>query len=204
MNRQRHTTLGACALPLLLALAAQGGSCRDGGAGDGPRAGSAAASNASKARAANAGAGAGQRAAKNANAANVNTAGAAADADHRGSEAGMGQGGDSGGAAPVAWGGTGVRLEVGAGGGKVEFDCAHGTLGKVAPDAEGGFDVGGTFVRERGGPVRSDEQPEKLPARYRGKIEGESMTLRVSVEGLGETLTYTLTRGRTARLRKCL
>jgi hypothetical protein len=180
MNRHGQTRLAACALPLLLALAAQGGSCGDGGAARGRRD----ANSATNAKAANAGTNAG--------------------AGGRGGEAGMNQGGKSDGAAAGTWGGTGVRLEVGAGGAEVEFDCAHGTLGRLALDAGGGFDVAGTFTRERGGPVRSDEEPEKLPARYSGKVEGDRMTLRVAAEGIEETLTYTLTRGNAGRLRKCL
>jgi hypothetical protein len=91
-----------------------------------------------------------------------------------------------------------------AAGAEVEFDCAHGKLGRLALDAGGGFDVAGTFTRERGGPVRSDEEAEELPARYSGKVEGEKMTLRVVAEGVGETLNFTLTRGNAGRLRKCL
>ena len=103
-----------------------------------------------------------------------------------------------------SWGGQGVRLEVGGRGAEVEFDCAHGTTSALALDASGRFDVAGTFVREHGGPVRHGEEPEQLPARYAGRVEGTEMTLRVVVEGLDETLTFTLTRGRDPQLHKCL
>lgn len=103
-----------------------------------------------------------------------------------------------------SWGGRGVRLEVRAGGAEVELDCAHGTTNALALDASGRFDAAGTFVLERGGPVREGEEPERLPARYSGRVEGAEMTLRVEVEALGETLTFTLTRGRDPRLTKCL
>lgn len=179
MNWHGYTRLAACALPLLLALAAQGGACRGGGA-------------------------AGRRDANaaNAKAANVN-AGDAGPGGRAGAP-GVSQGRESGGVAAGAWGGAGVRLEVGAAGAEVEFDCAHGTLGRLALDAGGGFDVAGTFTRERGGPARSGEEPEKLPARYSGKVEGEKMSLRVVAEGLDETLDFTLTRGDAGSLRKCL
>ena len=123
-----------------------------------------------------------------------------------GSESGVEQGGGKS-AEAGTWGGTGVRLEVDERGtARVEFDCAHGTFEKLAPDAEGNFSARGLFVKERGGPARSDEsEREGEPARYTGKVEGKTMTLRVSLEGSDEDLgTYTLTHGRGARLRKCL
>ena len=56
---------------------------------------------------------------------------------------------------PGAWGGTGIALEVTASGARIELDCAHGTIeAPLALDAEGGFDLPGTLVRERPGPVR--------------------------------------------------
>ncbi|HWS52859.1 MAG TPA: hypothetical protein VN228_01920 [Pyrinomonadaceae bacterium] len=128
---------------------------------------------------------------------------AGADADGRGGRAPMAQGGRSKGL-EGAWGGTGARLEVGEAGAEVEFDCAHGTLESPAPDAAGGFDARGTFTRERGGPVREGAGEERLPARYSGKVEGDTMTLRVEAEGVAEALTFTLTRGSAGRLRKCL
>ncbi|HYO64207.1 MAG TPA: hypothetical protein VER08_11295 [Pyrinomonadaceae bacterium] len=102
------------------------------------------------------------------------------------------------------WGGRGVQLDVEADGAQVEFDCAHGRVERLALDSAGNFDAPGHIVYERGGPVHVDEKEVQLPARYTGKVAGETMTLTVTPEGDDSAaLTYTLTRGRGARLMKC-
>lgn len=103
------------------------------------------------------------------------------------------------------WGGNQVRLDVRQGGADIEFDCAHGTLdAALETDARGRFDVRGSFVRERGGPVRLNEKPDSTPARYSGSVAGDEMTLTVTLENSDESVgTFTLRRGSEGRLRKC-
>ncbi|HEX9670781.1 MAG TPA: hypothetical protein VGC93_15015 [Thermoanaerobaculia bacterium] len=103
------------------------------------------------------------------------------------------------------WGGDHVLLEVTAGGAALELDCAHGTVeGPIRLDGEGRFDVGGTFVQERGGPVREGQENAR-PARYAGRVEGQTMTLTIAVGDGGDTLgPFELVRGRGPRLTKCL
>jgi len=103
------------------------------------------------------------------------------------------------------WGGAHIRLQVSASGAEVEYDCGHGTIEKMTLDGDGRFDVRGTHTRERGGPVRLGEEANRLPARYIGKVEGQTMTLRVTLDEAGEEVgAFNLTQGRTARLVKCL
>jgi len=104
------------------------------------------------------------------------------------------------------WGGAHIRLQVSASGAEVEYDCGHGTIEKMTLDGDGQFDVRGTHIRERGGPVRlGQEANSSLPARYTGKVEGQTMTLRVTLTGTGEEAgAFKLTHGTTARLFKCL
>ena len=104
------------------------------------------------------------------------------------------------------WGGRGIQLAVGEGGARVEYDCAHGEIaGPVALDAEGRFSLGGTLTPERGGPAHAGESPKSFPARYEGRVSGQTMTLTVTRADTGERVgTYTLTRGAEARLFKCL
>ncbi len=104
-----------------------------------------------------------------------------------------------------AWGGDHILLEVAAGGATVEFDCAHGAVeGAIRLDSQGRFDVTGTYVQERGGPVR-EGQEDARPARYAGRVEGKTMTLTIAVGDGGETLgPFELVHGRSARLTKCL
>lgn len=106
------------------------------------------------------------------------------------------------------WSGPGVTLQITASGADVEFDCAHGTIKEpLVADSNGAFDVAGTFAPEGGPgqvPVNGVSQEKKFSARYRGRIEGEKMTLNVLVSETGANLTdFSLVRGRPARLEKC-
>jgi len=106
-----------------------------------------------------------------------------------------------------SWGGAHVVLELTADGGRIEYDCAHGTIaGSVAPDREGRFEAAGTHSAEHPGPVREeDEQRQGQPVRYRGKVSGETLTLTVTLTDSNEEIgTFALTRGAAPRLRKCL
>ena len=102
------------------------------------------------------------------------------------------------------WGGAHASLTVARDGGRLDFDCAHGTLKEaIAPGEDGRFDVPGVYVQERPGPVRPDD-PAGAAARYFGSISGDTMTLSVRLSGTDvEVGPYTLTRGRLARVVKC-
>ncbi|MBV9928519.1 MAG: hypothetical protein JOZ96_26120 [Acidobacteria bacterium] len=103
------------------------------------------------------------------------------------------------------WGGEHIGLEVTEAGGRVEYDCAHGTIDQtIRTDAGGGFRLRGTHVRERGGPVRKGEPEERHPAVYEGRIEGDTMTLTVRESDTGQPVgTFALTFGRQPRVMKC-
>jgi hypothetical protein len=103
------------------------------------------------------------------------------------------------------WGGAHVRLNVREDGAGLEFDCARGEISApFKTDAEGRFDLPGTFTRQSPGPIRIGITPSAQPARYSGRVEGETMTLSLKLTGTDKALdTYTLTRGSEGRLRKC-
>ncbi len=109
------------------------------------------------------------------------------------------------GAKTGTWGGQHIALEVTAEGAQAEYDCAHGTVDqKFVADAEGRFDLRGTHVREHGGPVRRDETPDSHPARYTGRIKGDTMTLTVTETDTNESVgTFTLAFGQPPRVMKC-
>lgn len=103
------------------------------------------------------------------------------------------------------WGGDHALLEVTSTRASIEFDCAHGTLPVPLALDRGTFDVMGDYVQEHGGPIRSDETTVPQPARYNGSVNGTTMTLRVALTTTGQEIgTYTLTRGSSGRVFKCL
>lgn len=104
------------------------------------------------------------------------------------------------------WGAQGMRMVVEGNNAKLEFDCAHGTItGPLKLDSRGRFKLSGTFVRERGGPVRSDNIANNEPAEYSGWTDGRKLTLTVKLKGSKEPLgTYSLVRGESGRIFKCL
>ena len=103
------------------------------------------------------------------------------------------------------WGGAHLRMNVSGEGASLDFDCANGQI--AAPfvaDAEGGFDLPGTYTREGPGPIRIGREPSARPARYTGRVEGERMTLSVRLEGSATPLAeFTLTHGSEGRVVKC-
>ena len=103
-----------------------------------------------------------------------------------------------------AWGGEHIILQVSEKGADVEFDCAHGQVTQqITLDKHGDFDAGGTFTPEHGGPVRRDENTPSASARYSGHVDGDTMSLTVTL-GTEKVGTYTLVRGSRPRLTKCL
>jgi hypothetical protein len=105
-----------------------------------------------------------------------------------------------------SWGGAHIALEITSEGGRIEYDCAQGTIdGHLVLDKAGRFKAAGTHTTEHGGPVREGEESTGRPARYQGKVAGKNMTLTVTLTDSGENLgTFTLTRDAAPRLTKCL
>jgi hypothetical protein len=105
-----------------------------------------------------------------------------------------------------AWGGDHVGLLLTGTGGTLDYDCAHGTIDQpFVIDSAGRFQLAGTHTREHGGPIRRDEKSQAHLARYTGAVHRDSMTLTVTLTDSNEVLgTFTLTRGRMARIVKCL
>lgn len=103
------------------------------------------------------------------------------------------------------WGGDQVRLTLDATGGRIEYGCGAGTIDvPLQPDAQGRFSARGTHEVRTPGPTRADAAPALQAATYRGQVDGDRMTLTVEVAGGGTALRYTLIRGRSAKLIRCL
>ena len=80
------------------------------------------------------------------------------------------------------WAGPHISLELGAAGGRIDYDCAHGTVGPILAGSGGNFVAEGTHTPEHGGPVRADEVPPVLITHYSGSVRGDRMTLLGRVE----------------------
>jgi hypothetical protein len=106
---------------------------------------------------------------------------------------------------PGLWGGEHIRLQVTDKGAEVAYDCAHGTIdAPIALNSKGSFDIRGGFVPERSGPIRREQQSNNRPARYVGEVDGDTMTLTVTLTDSSEKVgPFTLTRGSRGRLFKC-
>lgn len=104
------------------------------------------------------------------------------------------------------WGGKGVVLEVSGSGASIEYDCGYGSISEpIVPDKNGHFEVKGTHVTERPGPVHVGQDDGERPAIYSGSVDGETLDLTVRLSETKKTIgTYTLAYGKRSRIRKCL
>ena len=104
------------------------------------------------------------------------------------------------------WGGEHVALIVTDAGAHVEFDCAFGDISQpLTVDPDGRLAVDGVYVQERGGPVREGEEPVRKPARYSGRLSGQTLTFDVILIESNDTVgSFTVVRGATPRVRKCM
>lgn len=101
------------------------------------------------------------------------------------------------------WGGDHITLTVTETSARLELDCAHGDIPSRLPPSP--FTVVGTFVRERGGPIREGEIPDSHPALYSAATSGDIMTLTIRLTDIGDLLgPFALTRGAPGRVFKCL
>jgi len=103
------------------------------------------------------------------------------------------------------WGGEHIGLDLTADGGRLEFDCAHGEMGeKLVPDARGRFKIPGSYVPERGGPVREPGHGEGINVYYIGQISGDVMKLTIRRRDNNRLIgSFTLHRGREPEIVKC-
>ena len=104
------------------------------------------------------------------------------------------------------WGGAHVGLTIDAEGGKLEYDCAAGTIDHPPVlNSIGEFHERGTHTPGTGGPVRQDEVPPSYPAVYEGNVQGDRMTLRVIVPSNGTVIgPLELRQGAAPVLTRCL
>ena len=101
------------------------------------------------------------------------------------------------------WGGPHAGLTLEGGGGRLVFDCAAGTIDE--PIANGGaFEVQGTYMPGRGGPVRVGEIYISKKATYSGTVDKDVLQLNVALEDGEQLGPFTLTRGAPPQITRCL
>jgi hypothetical protein len=110
-----------------------------------------------------------------------------------------------------AWGGRGVAVTVEASGARVELDCAHGRIeGRLVLDGDNHFELPGTFVRERPGPVHMGpsgeaEEERAEPATYTGRLENGALKLSIHPDRGGKDIgPLEAHPGKAPTLRKCV
>ena len=104
------------------------------------------------------------------------------------------------------WGGQHVGLEMGETNGRLDYDCAAGTIdGPLVSDSAGHFAATGTHTPGTGGPVRVGVTPPSYPATYTGSVRDDTMTLVIDVPAIGARIgPTTLRRGAEPMLTRCL
>jgi hypothetical protein len=106
-----------------------------------------------------------------------------------------------------SWGGAHIELIASDQGARVVYDCASGTIDEsLRPDSSGRFEARGSYTPERGGPVlRGRRPPRPQPARYQGWTDGTELRITVTLRDTDTAVgSFSLQRGRPARLEKCL
>jgi hypothetical protein len=103
------------------------------------------------------------------------------------------------------WGGDRIRLDVTSSGANIEYDCAHGTIDEaIVVDGTSRFSVAGTHTFERGGSIRSGKAPDRHPARYNGRVVGDTMEITVAVTDTNRRIgRFMVFLNHSARLVKC-
>jgi len=103
-----------------------------------------------------------------------------------------------------SWGGEHVGLELSATNGRLDYDCAAGTIGEpVRPDASGRFTARGMHTPGTGGPERVNVPRPQLEATYTGQVSGDRLTLSVRTPD-AELGPFSLARGAEPMLMRCL
>jgi hypothetical protein len=105
-----------------------------------------------------------------------------------------------------SWGGQHIGLTATANASEIEYDCAAGTIdGPIVLDGAGRFTATGTHTIGHGGPMRIDEVPDTHPARYAGRIRGNTMELHVTLTDRNQDIgTFTLERDARSLVVRCL
>lgn len=103
------------------------------------------------------------------------------------------------------WGGTHVGLSLAPASGRLEYDCAAGTIEAPAPvQPDGTFAAEGTHTPGWGGPEIEGQARPTYRVQYSGRLRGDVMSLRGRLENGVELGPFTLRRGAEPIIFRCL
>ena len=92
-----------------------------------------------------------------------------------------------------------------ANGGRIEMDCASGTLaGPLFADGAGKFQTTGTFEQHQAGPQRADKAPAAVKTRFTGELHNGVLTLTLLADGASTPQVFQLREGARVKLLRCL
>lgn len=103
-----------------------------------------------------------------------------------------------------SWGGTHVGLVLDAAGGRLEYDCAGGTIGPIVPRSDGSFEAEGSHTPAAGGPEVEGRVQPTYHARFSGRVHGDRMTVTGSLENGVRLGPFELRRGAEPIIFRCL
>lgn len=103
------------------------------------------------------------------------------------------------------WGGDRMNLVFESGVGRLEMDCAGGSVaGPVKLATSGQFTAAGTFEQYQPGPQRADAPAAAIGAQYSGEVVGDLLKLSIRPAGATAAQVFNLRRGATIKLLRCL
>ena len=103
-----------------------------------------------------------------------------------------------------SWGGTHVGLTLDETGGRLEYDCAAGTIGPLRAGPGGEFTAVGTHTPGTGGPEIEGQPRPAYRARYSGTVRGDRMRLQGAIENGVLLGPFELRRGAEPVIFRCL
>ena len=102
------------------------------------------------------------------------------------------------------WAGDRLQLSMDAQGGRVQTDCANGTIaGPLQRAADGRYTASGTFEQHRPGPQRN-EAAAPAAAQYSGELHDGVLTLSILPAGASTAEIFRLREGARVKLVRCL
>ena len=111
--------------------------------------------------------------------------------------------GEDGVVANGAWGGDHLVIQVTDEGAFADYDCAAGTLDVPILIRDGRFAVAGTYT-QGSGVERVDEVPQTVPAKYVGRVDGDRMSVTVTLTQNNQRIgDFDLRRGSSGSIYRC-